>query len=73
MFFFAVEDFNTTITQTGVIPDLITINLIDDSGAELTEGFLILLELERALIDQRDYARIQFLNDVILVTINDNG
>ncbi len=59
--------------QTNIIPGQVAIRLIDDSEAELPEGFLILLQVQQALIDPRDYARIQFLNDIILVTIEDNG
>ncbi len=68
----AADDFNATASQS-VIPGHFAPTIIDDSSAELTEGFIALLELERQLIDPRDYNRIQFLNDIILVTIEDNG
>ncbi|XP_064395240.1 uncharacterized protein LOC135342430 isoform X2 [Halichondria panicea] len=68
----SADDFNATVSQSGIIPGHFAPAIIDDSSAELTEGFIALLDLERQLIDPRDYNRIQFLNDIILVTIEDN-
>lgn len=70
--FYADGDFNAT-SQTGIVPDQISLPIINDSEAELIEGFIALLQLQRSLIDPRDISRIQFLNDIILVSINDDG
>ncbi len=46
--------------------------IIDDTDVELQEGFVAYLEIDDS-VDPRDLERIQFLNDVILVTIQDDG
>ena len=68
----SVGDFNAT-TISGFIPDQFSPSIVDDTEVELLEGFIALLQLDRSSIDPRDLARIQYLNDIILVTIEDDG
>ena len=68
----SVGDFNAT-TNSGFIPDQFSPSIVDDTEVELPEGFIALLQLDRSSIDPRDLARIQYLNDIILVTIEDDG
>ena len=46
--------------------------VVQDSVAELSEGFIIYLEVDRANTDPRDLSRIQFLNRHILAVIEDD-
>ena len=47
-------------------------NPLDDSEVELDEGYLILLEVDRQNTDPLDLSRLQILNNIILVVIEDN-
>ena len=66
----ADEDFNTTDAVQN-IPGRVQPEINDDSNVELTEGFIALLQIETT--DQRDLQRIRYLNDIVLVTIEDDG
>ena len=66
----ADEDFNTTDAVQNA-PGRVQPEINDDSDAELTEGFIALLQIET--IDLRDLQRIRYLNDIVLVTIKDDG
>ena len=70
--FFTDSDFNTnSLTFTG--PSSFSPNVvIADSIPELSEGFIIYLEVDRANTDPRDLSRIQFLNRHILAVIEDD-
>ena len=63
----ADSDF-TTAEETGTIPAVFRPDIANDTEVELTEGFVAYLEIDD-LVDPRDLERIQFLNDIVLVTI----
>ena len=67
----ADSDF-TTAEETGTIPAVFRPDIANDTEVELTEGFVAYLEIDD-LVDPRDLERIQFLNDIVLVTIEDDG
>ena len=46
--------------------------MLSDSIPELSEGFIIYLEVDRANTDPRDLSRLQFLNRHILAVIEDD-
>lgn len=46
--------------------------VLADSIPELSEGFIIYLEVDRANTDPRDLSRLQFLNRHILAVIEDD-
>ncbi len=62
----------TTAEETGTIPAVFRPDIANDTEVELTEGCVAYLEIDD-LVDPRDLERIQFLNDIVLVTIEDDG
>lgn len=65
-------DFNSS-TITSLAPSLVLLQVLDDTVAEFTEGYILYLQLDLSSVNPRDVSRIQILNDVILVSILDNG
>ena len=66
------SDFNTN-SLTFIGPSEFSPNVVlPDSIPELSEGFIIYLEVDRANTDPRDFSRIQFLNRHILAVIEDD-
>ena len=62
-------DFNSSTVRV----DAVLLQVIDDLEAELTEGYILLLQLDVPNTDPRDVRRIKFLNDIVLVAIEDDG
>ncbi len=46
--------------------------ILGDTDVEFVEGFVAYLEIDDS-VDPRDLERIRFLNDVVLVSIEDDG
>ena len=72
-------DFNTTaltIKRPATFKQPLTFSpraaVTDDAIAELSEGFIYILEVDGANTDPRDLERIQYLNRHILVIIEDD-
>ena len=45
---------------------------LDDETSEVTEGFVLYIDIDESTLDPRDANRISVVNSVVLVLITDN-
>jgi len=71
-FYCTEDDFDST-SVVGLVPDQFRVLVNQDDQPELTEGYVAVLKLDRSQLDARDAPRIKLLNNILLITIQDNG
>ena len=69
---YAGEDFNTSILQLLNEGSVALPAILDDSDAEVSEGYVLRLDVDVTNMHPSDARRIQFLNRYVLVTIEDD-
>lgn len=66
------EDFISTVLSLFNTGSVALPAALDDTQAEFSEGYIILLQVDVNGLHPSDARRIQFLNRFVLVTIEDN-